>query len=69
MSKKHRENSGSDQKAKRGHKQDVVARVSFLYFAFMLVGLGIAIRLISVQIASPAVKHNAQVLKDGVFRT
>ena len=45
MSKKHRENSGSDQKAKRGHKQDVVARVSFLYFAFMLVGLGIAILL------------------------
>ena len=64
----HRDNSKSNGENKRGHKQDVVARVRFLYFAFMIVGLVIVVRLIGVQIASPAVKHNAKVLKEGVFR-
>ena len=68
MSTKHRDNSKSSGESKRGHKQDVVARVRFLYFAFMIVGLIIVVRLISVQIASPTVKHNAKVLKEGVFR-
>lgn len=45
-----------------------MARVRFLYFAFMVIGLIITVRLICVQIASPAVKHNAKVLKEGVFR-
>ena len=61
-----RDNTTSE--SKHGHKQDVVARVRFLYFAFMVVGLIIAVRLVAVQIASPAVKHNAKVLKEGVFR-
>ena len=68
MSTMHRDNSKSNGENKRGHKQDVVARVRFLYFAFMIVGLVIVVRLIGVQIASPAVKHNAKVLKEGVFR-
>ena len=45
-----------------------MARVRFLYFAFMVIGLIITVRLICVQVASPAVKHNAKVLKEGVFR-
>ena len=61
-----RDNTNSD--SKRGHKQDVVARVRFLYLAFMVVGLIIAVRLVWVQIASPAVKHNTKVLNEGVFR-
>lgn len=61
-----RDNTNSDNK--RGHKQDVVARVRFLYLAFMVVGLIIAVRLVWVQIASPAVKHNTKVLNEGVFR-
>ena len=64
MSKKQR-NSNKPQSS----KHDIIGRVRFLYFAFMVVGLGIAVRLIGVQIASPAVKHNAEVLKEGVYRT
>lgn len=51
-----------------GHKRDVISRVSFLYLAFMIVGALIAMRLVWVQMVSPAVKHNAAVLQDGVFR-
>ena len=40
-----------------------------LYAAFMIVGILIAVRLIWVQTASPAGKHNAEILGDGVFRT
>ena len=68
MSTKQSNNSKSGGESKRGHKQDVVARVRFLYFAFMVIGLIITVRLICVQVASPAVKHNAKVLKEGVFR-
>lgn len=60
--------SNKTQESKRGHKRDVVARVRFLYFAFVVVGLIIVVRLIGVQIASPTVKHNANVLKEGVYR-
>ena len=68
MSTKQSNNSKSSKDSKRGHKQAVVARVRFLYFAFMVIGLVIVVRLICVQLASPAVKHNAKVFKEGVFR-
>jgi cell division protein FtsI (penicillin-binding protein 3) len=61
--------SKSNNKQHKSSKHDIIGRVRFLYFAFMVIGLGIAVRLIAVQIASPAVKHNAEVLREGVFRT
>ena len=64
MNKRERDNSKP-----QSSKHDIIGRVRFLYLAFMVVGLGIAVRLIGVQIASPAVKHNAEVLKEGVYRT
>lgn len=71
--KKNRGNQRGNQNRKTpksgGRKHDVVARVRFLYAAFMLIGLLIAVRIIWVQAASPAVRHNATILNDGVFRT
>ena len=51
-----------------GHRRDVVSRVRFLYLALMIVGLLITLRLVWVQMVSPSVKHNAEILEDGVFR-
>ena len=69
MSKRRGNKKDSSVESRHKHRHDVVGRVRFLYFSFMVIGLIIAIRLICVQVASPAVKHNAKVLKDGVFRT
>lgn len=66
MSKEQRTNNTNG--IEHGHKRDVISRVSFLYLAFMIVGALIAMRLVWVQMVSPAVKHNASVLQDGVFR-
>lgn len=54
---------------KHEHRRDIVSRVRFLYAALMIVGLGIAVVMVWVQMASPAIKHNAAVLEEGVFRT
>ena len=69
MSKRRGNKKDSSVESRHKHRHDVVGRVRFLYFSFMVIGLIIAIRLICVQVASPAVKHNANVLKSGVFRT
>lgn len=58
-------NSGID----HGHRRDVVSRVRLLYIALMLIGALVIMRLIWVQMISPAVRHNAKVLEEGVFRT
>ena len=51
-----------------GHRRDVVSRVRFLYLALMIVGVLVTLRLVWVQMVSPSVKHNAEILEDGVFR-
>lgn len=52
-----------------GHRRDVVSRVRLLYIALMLIGALVIVRLVWVQMISPSVRHNAEVLEDGVFRT
>ncbi|MBR3590355.1 MAG: hypothetical protein IKL43_05010, partial [Alistipes sp.] len=55
---------------KKGNaKQDILHRVGVLYTLFILAALGITARLIWVQFVSPSVKHNAEVMSDGVYRT
>ena len=51
-----------------GAKKEILIRVRVLYLLFILVGFGVAARLIWVQMFSDSVAHNAQVLKDGVVR-
>lgn len=51
-----------------GAKQDIVKRVRTLYTIFILLGLCVAARLIWVQYFSSSVKHNAEVMKNGVVR-
>ena len=68
MSTKQGDNSKKRSTA-HGHKRDVVSRVRYLYIALMLVGVLITLRIVWVQLASPAVRHNAKVLEEGVFRT
>lgn len=49
-------------------KRDIISRVKLLYTIFILLGIGIAARLLYVQIASPSVRHNARILNDGIQR-
>ncbi len=49
-------------------KRDIISRVKLLYTLFILLGIGIAARLIWVQVASPSVRHNARILNDGIQR-
>lgn len=51
------------------HRRDIVSRVRFLYATLMFIGLGISVVIVWVQMASPAVRHNATILEQGVFRT
>lgn len=67
MSTKRRDDTSSSNKHK--HRRDIVSRVRFIYAALMIVGLGISVVMVWVQMVSPAVKHNAAILEEGVFRT
>ncbi|MBR2428519.1 MAG: PASTA domain-containing protein [Alistipes sp.] len=49
-------------------KNDILLRVRVLYLLFILVGFGVAARLVWVQMFSDSVAHNAAVLKEGVVR-
>lgn len=49
-------------------KRDIIYRVRMLYTTFILIAIGIAIRLIWVQYASPSVRANAEVLDNGIQR-
>lgn len=50
-------------------KRDILSRVKLLYTLFILLGIGIAVRLVWVQVASPSVRHNAKILNNGIQRT
>ena len=50
-------------------KHGMVSRVSVLYGIFTGIGVLIILMLLWVQLISPTVRHNASVLKDGVFDT
>ena len=51
-----------------GAKKEILMRVRILYLIFILVGFGVAARLVWVQMFSESVAHNAEVLKDGIVR-
>lgn len=53
---------------KTNAKQGILHRVRVLYVIFILIGIIIAARLVWVQAASPSVRHNAEVLNEGVQR-
>ena len=68
-SSKKSSNSGENKASSSGSaKKEILIRVRVLYLLFILVGFGVAARLIWVQMFSESVEHNAQVLKDGVVR-
>lgn len=54
---------------KSNAKQDILHRVGVLYTLFIIAALVITARLIWVQFVSPSVKHNAEIMSDGVYRT
>ncbi len=49
-------------------KEEILHRVHVLYLIFIALGIGIAIRLICIQLSSDAVEHNAKVMSDGIQR-
>ena len=51
-----------------GAKGDTLFRVRFLYILFIILGFGIATRLVWVQMFSESVEHNAKVLKEDIVR-
>lgn len=53
---------------KGGVKQDVISRVRMLYAAFILIGIAVAVRMVWVVLFSPSVRHNAEVMDNGIFR-
>ena len=55
-------------KTQHSAKQDIVTRVRVLYLLFIAIGLLVAARLVWVQSLSPSVKHNAEVMSDGMRR-
>lgn len=60
---------GSARTKKRGAKQDIISRVRSLYVAFILVGIAVALRMAWVVFFSPSVRHNAEVMENGIFRS
>ncbi len=65
---KNRENGGSNAINSGGAKGETLFRVRVLYILFILIGFGIATRLVWVQMFSSSVEHNAKVLKEGIVR-
>ena len=55
-------------KTKNSAKQDIVTRVRVLYILFIVAGLFVAARLVWVQSLSASVRHNAEVMEDGMRR-
>ena len=54
---------------KRGTtKRDIISRVKSLYAAFILISLLVIARLVWVIWISPAVRHNAEVMDNGIYR-
>lgn len=51
-----------------GAKREILFRVRMLYLLFILVGFGVAARLVWVQMFSGSVAHNAEVLKEDIVR-
>ncbi len=54
---------------RRSAKRDIISRIKSLYTAFILLGIVIAARLVWVQVASPSVRHNADIMGKGILRT
>lgn len=49
-------------------KRDIISRVKSLYAILFLVGIAIVARLIWIIAISPSVRHNAEVMEEGIFR-
>lgn len=53
---------------KRSTKHDIISRIKSLYAAFILIGLVVIARLVWVIWVSPSVRHNAEVMNNGIYR-
>ena len=69
------EGEAADKPEKRGSrprrgttKRDIISRVKSLYAILFLVGIAIVARLIWIIAISPSVRHNAEVMEEGIFR-
>ena len=49
-------------------KRDIISRVKSLYAAFFLLGIAIVARLVWIIAISPSVRHNAEVMEEGIYR-
>ena len=69
------EGEAADKPEKRGSrprrgttKRDIISRVKSLYAILFLVGIAIIARLVWIIAISPSVRHNAEVMEEGIFR-
>ena len=49
-------------------KSEILHRVRVLYLIFIMLGIGIAARLVWIQMSSDSVEHNAKVMNRGILR-
>lgn len=68
IGKRKGEESGSNRAKRGGAKRDIISRVKSLYAAFILIALLVVARLVWVIWISPSVRHNAEVMNDGIYR-
>lgn len=68
-SKINRNSATGSKQAKRGNaKRDIISRVKSLYAAFILIALIVVARLVWVIWISPSVRHNDEVMDEGIYR-
>lgn len=54
---------------RRTPHHDVISRVKSLYAFFVVCGIGVIIRIVWILAISPSVRHNAEVMDKGIYRT
>ena len=65
----HDSTTGAKRSTKKGvAKRDIISRVKSLYASFILIALLVVARLVWVIWISPSVRHNAEVMNEGIYR-
>lgn len=58
----------SKPKRPRTLKHDIISRVKSLYALLIICGIAVIFRFVWIIAISPSVRHNAEVMKDGIYR-
>lgn len=59
---------GGKTKRPRTLKHDIISRVKSLYALLIICGIAVIVRFVWIIAISPSVRHNAEVMKEGIYR-